>query len=306
MGIEFVHGDIRDYSDFLVLDKEYDLFIEASAEPSVHAGLNGGLDYLIDTNLNGAVNCLKFAIEKCKKFLFLSTSRVYSLEALKNIPLKSEGSRLIIDAGKKVPNGISGGGIQEDFCVSKARSYYGTIKLSAEYFVQEFANTFNLKAIINRCGVIAGPGQLGKVDQGVFTLWVANHYFKKGLSYTGFGGNGHQVRDLLHIDDLYELIVKQVQSSKGWSGEVFNAGGGLAGSVSLREFTSFCEEVTGNLLDIVSKPETSPFDIPYYVTCNDLVNKNFDWSPAKSPKVLVDDIYLWLRENESMARAIFG
>lgn len=66
-----------------------------------------------------------------------------------------------------------------------------------------------MNAVINRCGVIAGAGQFGKVDQGVFTLWVANHFFGKPLKYTGFGGTGAQVRDLLHPSDLFRLLEAQ-------------------------------------------------------------------------------------------------
>ena len=64
--------------------------------------------------------------------------------------------------------------------------------------------------MVDRCGVIAGPWQMGRVDQGVFTFWLLHHHFRRPLSYIGYGGAGHQVRDLLHVDDLIELIDEQL------------------------------------------------------------------------------------------------
>jgi len=60
--------------------------------------------------------------------------------------------------------------------------------------IEEYRAGFGLRAAINRCGVIAGPWQMGKVDQGVVSLWVLRHYFGKPLAYIGYGGAGKQVR----------------------------------------------------------------------------------------------------------------
>ena len=64
--------------------------------------------------------------------------------------------------------------------------------------------------MIDRCGVIAGPWQMGKVDQGVFTYWLLAHRLGRALRYIGYGGEGKQVRDLLHVDDLVDLIDEQL------------------------------------------------------------------------------------------------
>ncbi|MGB0452645.1 MAG: NAD-dependent epimerase/dehydratase family protein [Bacteriovoracaceae bacterium] len=305
LGINFVHGDIRDYSDFENLNGDFDLLIEASAEPSVHSGISGGLSYLVDTNLSGTLNCLRFARERCEKTLFLSTSRVYSIDALREIELEENETRFQVKEGIDYL-GLRDGGILENFDVSRFRSFYGTTKLSSEYFIQEYVETFGLKAIINRCGVIAGPGQFGKVDQGVFTLWVANHYFKKSLKYMGFGGKGLQVRDLLHPRDLYNLILAQVKSNHSWNGEVYNVGGGLNCSTSLLEYTKLAEEITGNKIEIASAPETAKVDIPYYVTNTDKAEKDFDWKVSYDSKAIVQDIFTWMNENEALVSKVFN
>lgn len=303
LGVEFVHGDIRNRSDFDELKNDYDLFIEASAEPSVHSGIDGGLDYLIDSNLGGTLNCLNFAKKKCDKMIFLSTSRVYSIEALKNIKLETSGDRFVTSDDNQLV-GISKGGIQENFDVLNYRSFYGATKFCSEVFIQEYARNLGVKALINRCGVIAGPGQFGKVDQGVFTLWVANHYFKKPLKYFGFGGRGLQVRDLLHPEDLYHLVQKQFSSEK-WEAQIYNVGGGLKSSTSLKEYTQLCEEVTGNQVKIESIQETADVDIPYYVTNFDKAKNDFEWEPMKNSKDIVVDINNWIKSNESFLKDIF-
>src|SRR4030095_3249961 len=219
--IKFVHGDIRNPSDLDQLDSAYDLFIEASAEPSVQAGIKGSPRYAFQTNLSGTFNCLEFARKSAGAFVFLPTSRVYSLTPLKKIALVETPTRLAIADNQSI-KGISVRGINEDFPTNLPRSIYGATKLASELIVQEYADTYGLRSIINRCGVIAGPGQFGKVDQGVFTMGVANTHFKKPWKYTGFGGKGKQVRDLLHPLDLFSLVKKQIEKIDDISGQVFN------------------------------------------------------------------------------------
>ena len=164
---------------------------------------------------------------------------------------------------------------------------------------------WQLSVVINRCGVIAGPGQFGKTDQGVFTLWVARHYFGRPLKYTGFGGKGFQVRDLLHPDDLCDLVRRQIQSWNLVSGRTFNVGGGRNGSVSLQEFTRLCQETIGRKVTITEDLATSPVDIPWYVTDHAQITTLLDWTPLRSPKQIVNDITEWIRANEiSLARIL--
>ena len=306
LGIEFVHGDIRHIEDFNSIEGDFDLMIDACAEPSVHAGLDGDVKYLIDTNLNGTINCLQFAKKRVSKTIFLSTSRIYSIDPLIELPLKEDNSRLILNADVKLPLGVSLNGIGEGFSISSFRSLYGSTKLCSEMIIHEYRNNFNMNIAINRCGVIAGRGQWGKVDQGVFTLWVANHYFSKTLKYTGFGGTGKQVRDLLHPIDLFHLIEKQIESESDLFNDTYNVGGGLECSTSLLELSRVCENVTGNKINISSEPETSPMDIPYYITDNTKASSAFDWEPKYKTQDIVKDIYDWLVEEEDLVRNIFN
>ena len=136
-----------------------------------------------------------------------------------------------------------------------ARTLYGATKLAAEHLIEEYADAFGLRAVTNRCGVIAGPWQMGKVDQGVFSWWLLSHLFGRPLSYIGYGGSGKQVRDLLHVDDLSTWSTEQLGDPERWSGRHANVGGGREGSLSLLETTALCRELTGNEVPIGGEAE---------------------------------------------------
>jgi CDP-paratose 2-epimerase len=303
LGIEFHHGDIRNPGDLAALQKNFDFMIEASAEPSVHAGTDGATDYLLDTNLRGSIHCADFAKRACGGMIFLSTSRVYSLKPLQAIPLHENESRLEVPEGT-TQAGLTSRGISESFPTNLPRSLYGATKFCSEVLLQEYANTFNMPVVINRCGVLAGPGQFGKVDQGVYTLWVMNHHYQRELKFTGFGGTGKQVRDLLHPRDLFELILKQMNQSKKWQSDIYNVGGGNKVSTSLLEYTELCQDITGKSVKISSQPETAAVDIPYYVTDNSHVEAKFDWKPTTSTKMIVSEIHDWIKKNEETIRIL--
>ena len=120
-GIEFFHGDIRNPHDLEDLDGEFDLFVEASAEPSVQAGIHSSPHYGLQTNLTGTLNCLEFARRRVGNFIFLSTSRVYSIAPLKQINLIDAPTRFEISDTQNFP-GITTKGISEDFPTNLPRS----------------------------------------------------------------------------------------------------------------------------------------------------------------------------------------
>ena len=104
---------------------------------------------------------------------------------------------------------------------------YGTSKLSSEFILQEYGEYFDMPYIINRFGAVSGPWQFGKQDQGFVAHWLMSHYFNKELNYNGYGGEGKQVRDVLHVDDLIELIHDQIKNFDLYRNQTFNAGGVL-------------------------------------------------------------------------------
>jgi len=303
-GVRFVHGDIRCPEDLAELPA-FDLLIDCSAEPSVQAGAAGSPAYVLHTNLTGTIHCLEAARVRGAAALFLSTSRIYPMDKLNALPFVEDASRFRWKA-EPGQSGFSAEGVAEDFPLPGVRSFYGASKLASELLLQEYANSYGMKAIINRCGVIAGPWQMGKVDQGVATLWVARHVFGKPLSYNGYGGSGKQVRDVIHVDDIATLLLKQCASLKKWDGRVYNVGGGNTVSTSLRELTILCEEVTGRRIAISSVPETSSMDIRIYVTDARRVMRDFDWKPAKGLRDIVADVHRWIESDRARLEPILG
>jgi CDP-paratose 2-epimerase len=299
--IRFVHGDIRSPGDLENIPEQFDLIVECSAEPSAQAGYGGSPEYLIQTNLVGCFHCLELARRTGADFIFLSTSRVYPMEKLKALSLREDESRFVL-TDEQPFRGASRFGIAEDFPLDGPRSLYGMTKLASELMVTEYAAAYGLRCVINRCGVIAGPWQMGKTDQGIVTFWMAAHYFRRELNYIGFGGQGKQVRDLLHVADLASLIVEQVSNIDKYAGKLFNAGGGLTGSLSLREITALCQRITGNTVAIGSLPENRPADVPIFITDHRRLTEFSGWQPSRTPEDILGDVYQWIRENEALLR----
>lgn len=301
-GIKFIHADIRNPED-LRLDDEIGLMIECSAEPSVLAGFGDNPEYIIRTNLSGTINCLELCRRKKADIIFLSTSRVYPYNVINSLETIEDKTRFIwADKQKKEIPGWSAQGIGEDFPLYGPKTLYGATKLASEFLIQEYIAHYGIKGVINRLGVIAGPWQFGKVDQGIFSLWMLAHYFKRPLKYIGFGGEGKQVRDLLHIDDLFSLIDLQIESLAKISGRIYNAGGGREISLSLRETTGLCQEISGNRIKIGQDKKDRPGDIKIYLSDNTRVSRDLGWRPKKAARDILEDIYKWIRANEKQIR----
>jgi CDP-paratose 2-epimerase len=296
-GVEFSHGDVRQLSDLQALGR-VDAIVECSAEPSVLAGTDGSPDYLVNSNLVGAYNCLEFARGSGAFMVFLSTSRIYPVAPLEELALIDSPTRFELAAEQSLP-GVSAEGIGEDFPLSGARTLYGATKLAAELLIEEYRAAYGLRAVVNRCGVIAGPWQMGKVDQGVFTFWMVAHHFRRSLNYIGFGGSGKQVRDLLHVADLAELIGEQLGAAADWDGVTVNVGGGRNCSLSLRETTELCRELTGNEIEMVSSSDTRPGDIPVYISDCARLFELTDWRPQRDARQTLADIHHWVVDNEA-------
>jgi CDP-paratose 2-epimerase len=268
---------------------KFNLIIDCCAEPAIEASKKDP-DRVFNTNLFGTFNILKKCIQDKSNIIFLSTSRVYSINKLRELIKKNILSKPIKIRKK----------IDASFDTSSPSSLYGFTKISSEKLIKEFFFKKKLKYIVNRFGVIAGPWQFGKQDQGFIPLWVARHLFKKKLSYIGFGGNGYQVRDVIHVDDVCRIIYLQIKKLKKINNITFDIGGGTKNSISLKNLTMKCEKLTKNKIKIGKISKTSIFDIPYFVTNNSKVKKNYKWEPSKSVDQILKDIYIWLNNNKNL------
>jgi CDP-paratose 2-epimerase len=302
-GVEFVHGDVRSPSDLHAL-APLDAIVECSAEPSALAGsADGATHYPVQTNLFGAWHCLELARREQAQLIFLSSSRVYPISALCELNLETQQTRLALSPHQHIP-GASEHGVAEDFPLAGARTLYGATKLAAELLIAEYREAFGLQTVINRCGVIAGPWQMGKAEQGVFAHWVLAHRFGLPLRYLGH--QGRQVRDLLHVDDLTELIDEQLSRPDHWDGITANVGGGTSGSLSLREATELCRTITGRSAPLTESADERPGDVPLYISDCRRLHAHTGWRPRRDPRQILADIDAWAGGNEAAIRVALG
>jgi CDP-paratose 2-epimerase len=305
MGVEFVHGDIRNPDDLVLGGQPVDLIVECSAEPSVLAGYSGSPRYVLDTNLMGTINCLELARERKARMLFLSTSRVYPMSRVNALAFSEAPTRFVLSPEQRIP-GASANGIAESFPVDGVRTFYGTTKLASEMLLEEYAAAFGLEFVTLRFGVISGPGQMGKVEQGVFALWMARHLWGDSITYKGWGGAGKQVRDVVHIDDVRDLIDRVLARWTSVAGMTLNAGGGPTVSASLCEATALCREITGRTLPVNRDDQTHPSDVRVYLTDHSAVTRLTDWRPRHDVKRILADLHRWMTSDAARLKPILA
>jgi CDP-paratose 2-epimerase len=269
----------------------------------VLAGVGESPDYVVGTNLVGAYVCLEHCRRHGAQIVFLSTSRVYPVRHLRALRLDEEATRFSLAAEQPFA-GASEHGVAEGFPLDGPRTFYGATKLAAEHLVEEYAETYGVRAVVDRFGVIAGPWQMGKVDQGIVAHWVLAHMLGEPLQYLGFGGEGKQVRDVLHVDDVVALIDRQLQEPDRWHGTVVNAGGGRERSASLAELTELCREATGRETAVTGGGADRPGDVPVYVSDCRLLESLTDWRPQRDLRSTVADVAAWAEANLDDLRAL--
>ena len=289
-GVRFIHGDVRLPSDLDDLPAA-ELVVDAAANPSVLAGLSGNsaARQLVEHNCVGTINMLEYCRRHQSCFVMLSTSRVYSIEMLTRLPLRQIDRRLTPDLQGEVIPGFSANGISEEFPTDAPISLYGASKLASEVLALEYGNAFSFPVWINRCGVLAGEGQFGKADQGIFSFWI--HSWRQGLplKYLGFGGKGHQVRDCMHPRDLVPLIIKQFACGSERRTRLINISGGVNSSISLAELSDWCRHRFGNR-DVTADGTVRPFDLPWVVLDSSKAASVWDWKPTLTVEAILETI----------------
>lgn len=302
-GVTFVHGDVRCLEDLLALEPAPNLIIECSAEPSAQAGYGQSPEYVINTNLLGCAKCLELARRVRSDFIFLSTSRVYPHTLVNQLAFHDDSTRFQLEPQQSLP-GVSEFGISEDFPLEGPRTMYGATKLASEFLIHEYTDMYGLRCIIDRCGLVTGPWQMAKADQGVFALWMAAHFFRLPLRYIGFGGEGKQLRDFLHVDDLVALVTLQIEAMDRYAGKVFNVGGGPDFSLSLLECTQLCREITASTIPVEHDAETRAGDVRIFLTDRRKISTLADWKPTRNARATLVSIYDWLKQAESRLKDV--
>src|ERR1700683_745834 len=187
LGIKLRHADLRAASDFETLPK-VDVVIDAAANPSVLAGIDGATSsrQLVEHNLTGTLNLLEYCKAHRSAFLLLSTSRVYSIPPLASLPVTVKNDAFVPDTARPLPPGLSGQGLDEAFSPRPPVSLCGSTKLACATLALRYGEAFEFPVWINRGGVLAGAGQFGRPDQGIFAYWLHSWKRQQPLAYIGF------------------------------------------------------------------------------------------------------------------------
>ncbi len=289
-GVKLLHADLRSPSDLESI-AAVDWIIDAAANPSVLAGVDGTTSsrQLIEHNLYGTVNLLELARKHRSGFILLSTSRVYSVRSLANIPVVAREDGFEPEPGVDLPEGASARGITESFSTTPPLSLYGSSKLASECLALEYGETFEFPVWINRCGVLAGAGQFGRGDQGIFSFWINAYLRRAPLRYIGFDGAGHQTRDCLHPRDLLPVLQKQMATVEAAQPRIVNFGGGKDNSMSLAQLSKWCAKRFGPHL-VASDAEPRPFDVPWLVMDSRLAEETWGWRPKMALEAILEEI----------------
>ena len=293
LGVKLFHADIRNASDLETLP-DVDWVIDAAANPSVLAGVDGKTSsrQLVEHNLGGTINMLEYCKRVHAGFILLSTSRVYSIPGLAKIKVEVNDASYRPKADQIFPEGVSPAGVTETYSTQAPVSLYGATKVASEALALEYGETFDLPVRINRCGVLAGAGQFGRPDQGIFSFWIHSWRKKHLLKYIGFDGQGHQVRDCLHPQDLASLLCKQLKTgSDGAKPNILNLAGGINNAMSLRQLSDWCAH-RFFALRVETEAQDRPFDIPWMVLDSALAEESWGWTPERDITSILEEIAL--------------
>ena len=247
-------------------------------------------------NVESTFYCLELARQYNAALVHWSTNKVYSDYQVNEYNATEGETRYQVDYAMGVETLAAG-----------RHTVYGATKIAAEALIDEWSRLYGIPCIRNRFSCIAGPHQYGCSDQGWVALWMIHHYLEKPLTYFGF--NGKQVRDVLNISDLYELIKRQAEYLTATDqpvNQIYNVGGGMANTLSLRECSELCERITGNHLTIGYNPEPRWADQRVFVSDNSKVSDAFNWEPTRAPAETLADIHSWIVDNESTVREFYG
>ena len=298
LGVRVITADLRFALQIDALPAA-DFVIDAAANASVLAGIDGQTSSreLVDHNLIGTVNMLEYCKVHQAGLILLSTSRVYSIAPLATLSVLVKNNALVPDVTKPLPPGLTAVGLDESFATTAPISLYGATKLASEALALEYGETFGFPVFINRCGVLAGAGQFGRADQGIFAYWINAWLQQRPLKYLGFGGHGHQVRDCLHPRDLMPLLEKQFAAPKlPVADRLANFSGGTASAMSLRQLSDWCAGRFGPHT-VVQDGTPRPFDIPWIVLDHTKATRIWGWRPATPTAAILEEIALHAEKN---------
>ena len=284
--VKFIEGDIRDQHICREASRDADVIFHLAGQVAVTTSVVNPRDDF-EVNALGTFNMLEAARESSAQpvFLFSSTNKVYG--GMEDMGVVEEEKRYRF---ADLPFGVDEGR-PLDF-----HSPYGCSKGCADQYVRDYSRIYGMRTIIFRMSCIYGPRQFGNEDQG----WVAHFMISamKGTPLTIFG-DGKQVRDILHVDDLLDAYLEGVKMAAEVKGEIFNVGGGPDNTVSLLELIALMEKLYGREVEY-SLADWRPGDQPVYISDTRMVRRRLGWKPKFSVEKGIEKLHGWITENEGL------
>jgi CDP-paratose 2-epimerase len=285
--LEFVQGDVCNASTVWHAAKDATEIYHLAAQVAVTSSVDDP-QHDFEVNLLGTFNVLEAARRSGKNpfFLYTSTNKVYG--ALEGVPVICSGERY-------GAANVAFRGVAEteplDF-----HSPYGCSKGAADQYVRDYARIYNLPTVVFRMSCIAGPRQLGTEDQG----WVAHFLYSvlEGKPITIYG-DGYQVRDVLHVQDLVNAMGMAYAAREHTAGEIYNMGGGPERTVSIVEMLRMISQETG-LKPILQHGVVRPGDQPLYVSDTSKIERETGWKALFSCEQTLQAIHRFWQDNRSM------
>jgi CDP-paratose 2-epimerase len=218
--------------------------------------------------------------------LFTSTNKVYG--ALAHLKVEETETRYRY---ADVPEGV-GEATPLDFY-----SPYGCSKGTADQYVHDYGRIYGLRTVVFRNSCIYGTRQFGIEDQGWLAWFVIAALLGKPISIYG---DGKQVRDVLSIDDLVEVMLRAVARPEVSAGQVYNIGGGPSRTVSVwKEFGPMLESLLGKAIP-VGHHDWRPGDQKIYVSDIRKASRDFGWEPKVDVDEGVRRLFDWVKENRGL------
>ena len=218
--LQFVKGDVRDFAAIEKAMKGAEMVFHLAAQVAVTTSVvNPQEDFSI--NAQGTLNVLEVARRQTPMpiILYTSTNKVYG--GVEHLRVVERATRYEFE---NLPYGVA------ETCPLYFHSPYGCSKGTADQYVHDYHRIYGPSSIVFRMSCIYGLHQFGTEDQG----WVAHFALTRlrGGRLTIYG-DGKQVRDLLYVDDLVELMTRACANIDRTAGQIYNVGGGPNQTISV-------------------------------------------------------------------------
>jgi hypothetical protein len=175
--------------------------------------------------------------------------------------------------------------------------FSGNSKGAGDQYVRDYARIYDLPTVVLRQSCIYGPRQFGVEDQGWIAWFVIAVLLGKPITIYG---DGKQIRDVLHVEDLmntYDAVVAQIDQA---AGQVYNIGGGPENTLSIwAECGPLLEKLFGREIP-VTWSNWRPGDQKVYVSDIRKAKAKLGWQPHISVAEGVQQLYQWVQENQGL------